>query len=162
MALLRVAMERLARTSRNGETWLAYDLDADGIEEDDGFELHRLDVNTLELRADTHPFAVTSHETFANLTALATDIDRSTYYGDYKDVKDDPEWRILYSYGLRNLTAKLGAVWGTVSENSSRATSAGWPCRSTGSRSSTGSRRAGARARRSRPCSSASGAWAGT
>ena len=112
MAKLRVRIEELMKC-KVGETFSSYLLQTNKIAEDLTKEIYRKNQTTIALRT-MKPQADITTTTFADLRALADDIDRSTYYGDYKDVKGDDEWKNIYDRCTKHVTVKFGSTWKTA------------------------------------------------
>jgi hypothetical protein len=113
MAKLRVRIEEMMK-DKVGDAYSAYFLQPNKIAEDHSREIYRKDQATIALRT-MKPKADVTTISLANLRTLADDIDRSTYYGDYKDVKGDNEWQTLYDKCTKHVTVKFGSTWKTAS-----------------------------------------------
>jgi hypothetical protein len=96
-----------------GSTYDVYKLVTTDIANDNTLELYRTDKQTFTLRttgAHQHRCDMDADE----LTQLADNIDRSTYYGTYRDIIGDEEWLQLYDYSKQHVRAKFGAAWTTT------------------------------------------------
>jgi hypothetical protein len=109
VAKLRVKIESFAKDTVNS-TYDGFKLALTDIVVDNANEIYRKDMTTIALRP-VKAIVDTCSMSIADLTKLADDIDRSTYYGDYRQAKDDAEWRHIYDERVKSVTVKFGTKW---------------------------------------------------
>jgi hypothetical protein len=111
MAKFRTAMEKLQKDSV-GDNYSGYTLTTTDLVEDNTVEMHRTDKQTFTLRNNNTKKKIVDLD-LDELLELAHDIDRSTYFGKYRDIIGDEEWLALYDYRRKPVAAKFGANWST-------------------------------------------------
>lgn len=109
MAKLRVSVDKLI-ADKVGEEYYAYLLKPTTIAQDPARDVIRKDEQTLALRNLANKAEICTVK-LSDLRTLADNIDRSTYYGSYRDIKNDGEWKSLYDQRTTTVRVKFEDTW---------------------------------------------------